>query len=128
MPTGLGVLAKCGIDAITTWGESWSAVTTMLPFSDESIANTIGQIEDNSLEGNAGKRAADQGLIELAGALNGDLDYYNFGEIFTAAMGVDTSGVYTFEDDLGDMIRCEFEKSVARWRVDSAKINRMVLE
>jgi len=122
MPTGLGVLAKCGVVAGSSWGEAWSAVTAMVPFSDEAIAETIGQIEDNSLEGSAGKRASDQGLIELNGALNADIDYYNFGPIWKAAFGVDTSEVYTFEDELGDMLRMEFEKSVSRWRIDSLKI------
>lgn len=128
MSTGLGTAAKCGLKELSTWTDSWSAVDTMIPIDSESIETTINQIEDMGLEGSAAKRESAQGIIELAGTLSGTLDYSNWGSILQAAFGVDTAGVYTFEDNLGDIIALELEKSVSRWRVSHAKIQRLSIE
>lgn len=127
MSTGLGFLSKCGIKTGIAWDDAWAAVDTMIPFSDESIIKTIQRVDSIALEGKAGKRVGKQGLIEVAGALNGDLDYYNWGGILEAALGTDTAGVYTFADSNTKIIRMEFEKSVSRWRIKSAKVNKMTI-
>ncbi|HUX54261.1 MAG TPA: phage tail tube protein [Williamwhitmania sp.] len=127
MPDGIGVLSKCGIKEASAWGEAWSAVDTMLPINDESLITTIQRIETMALEGVAGRRVGKQGLVEVAGALNSDLDYYNFGSILEAAMGTDTTGVYTLADNNTKIIKIEFEKAVSRWRINSAKIQKMTI-
>lgn len=128
MATGLGTLAKIGVGTPASWGVAWSAVDTLIPATKESITNNIQMIENEVLEAKASKRNPDLGLVEIGGAFEFDLDYYNMAMILRAAMGVATGTVYTFEDDLGDMLRLEIEKSVSRWRIDSLKIQRLVIE
>lgn len=128
MPTGLGTLAKIAVGTVSTWGDVWSAVNTLIPATEESITHEIQMIENAVLEGKASKRTADLGLVVIGGGFKTDLDYYNSGALLTAAMGVATGTVYTFEDNLGDILRMEIEKSVSRWRINSLKIQRMVIE
>jgi hypothetical protein len=128
MSTGSGVLAKCGISTPATWGAVWAAVSVPLPFDSESIDQAIEQLEDQALEGVAGQRAPEQGLIKIAGALIGDMDYYNWGSMLKAAFGAEaSSGVFTFADDLAEIRRIEFEKSVSRWRIDSFMVEQCII-
>ncbi len=126
MPIGLGAVAKCGIKTgLTSWGQVWSPVDTMIPFSEESIEETIEMLENTAIEGSAGMRAPSQGMIKIPGTLKGQLDYYNWSGLIEAAMGAVSSGVHTFVDNLTKIIRLEFEKSVSRWRFDGVMINTM---
>jgi len=128
MSTGLGITAKCGVKTLSLWTDSWSAVDTMIPIDSEGVETTINQIEDMCLEGSAARRESAQGIIELGGGMNGTLDYNNWDTILTAAFGSASSGVYTFEDNLGDVLGIEFEKNVSRWRISNAKIQRLSIE
>jgi len=127
MSTGKGVMAECGISTPASWGADWAAVSAALPFDEESISETIEWLEDNALEGKASRRAPDSGLIKVAGLLKGDLDYYNWGSMIKAAMGAESSEVYTFADELEEIRRIEFEKQISRWRIDSFKVEQMII-
>jgi len=127
MATGKGVLTQCGISTPASWGASWAAVDTAIPFDEEGIEEAIEVLEDAALEGKAGKRAPDQGLIKIAGSLSGDLDYYNWGSLIKAAMGAESGGVYTLSDELDEMRRIEFDKGVSRHRLDSFKVEQMII-
>lgn len=126
MPTGLGATAKCGIKTgLSSWGEAWSAVDTLIPFTEESVGQTIERLDDMALEGTPGMRAPDQGLIKVPGNLKGELDYYNWGGLIEAAMGSVGSGVYDLVNDLTKIFRMELEKQVSRWRFDGVMVNTM---
>ena len=100
MTTALGILAKCGIKECSSWGEVWSAVDTLIPFTAESITKQAELIEDMVLEGTAGKRAPNRGLIKVPGTLDFELDFYNCGKLLEMAMGSESRGVYGLVDDL----------------------------
>ena len=70
---GTGILSKAGCALNSAWGDAWAAVTDLLPFSAESVEKTINRIDDVSLTGVAGMKKADQGLVAVAGELNGNL-------------------------------------------------------
>ncbi len=127
MSAGTGILAKCGIGSVATWGETWNAVTDLIPFTSESIEKMIARIEDASLTGIGGQKKGDAGLITVEGDLEGELDYYNWGKILEAALGSVAAGVYDITDSLDKIIRMEFEKTVSRWRIGSAKIDKIAI-
>jgi len=131
MGTGIGVLSKMGIGAITSWNPAYSAVTVPVPLTSENIVANWQRIDWQSLVGYAGKYASQQGPLLVRGETAHDLDYYNFGALIKAAMGAESSGTYTITDQLnasGNYLRMEFDKGVSRWRVPSCKINKMVIE
>jgi len=131
MPSGLGAISKCGIVYMTapdTWGAAWSAVSSLVPFTRESITSEWQRIQDLNLTGSPGKKESAKGPLVVRGELEGELDYYNFEYILRAAMGSSSGGVYSLTDTLQSnehCLRIEFEKGVSRWRIGSAKINRM---
>lgn len=125
MSFGSGVLGKCGCGSVSSWGDSWSAVTDLLPFKSEGIEKTIEKIENMSLQGVGGKIKADQGLIRVGGDLPGHLDYANWGKVLEAALGSVAAGVYSIQDTNAKIIRLEFEKSISRWRLGSVKIEEL---
>ncbi len=127
MPEGIGVLSKAGIKACTSWGESWSAVNEQIPFNDESIKQQIEWNENNCLEGSAGRRSPDGGLIKIDGPFKADFDYYNFDTLLEMALGAAAGTVFTIADDLSKIFRMEIEKSVSRWRYDGAMIDMFSL-
>ena len=127
MTTALGILAKCGIKECSSWGEVWSAVDTLIPFTAESITKQAELIEDMVLEGTAGKRAPNRGLIKVPGTLDFELDFYNCGKLLEMAMGSESSGVYDLVDDLDKIFRMEFDKQVSRWRYDGVMVDSLQL-
>ena len=124
---GTGILSKCGVGLNASWGAAWTAVDTLIPFSSESLEKTIAKIDDASLTGIGGMKKADAGLISLPGDLSGDLDYYNWGKVLEAALGSVATGVYDIVDTNSKVLRLEFEKVTSRWRIGSAKVNRLVI-
>ncbi len=131
MSNSVGVLTKMGVGAIAAWNPAYSAVTIPVPLVSENIVANWQRFDWQSLVGAAGKQASLQGPLVVRGDTVHDLDYFNFGAMLKAAMGYNSTSIYTLTDQLnatGNYLRMEFDKGVSRWRVPTTKIDRMVIE
>jgi len=124
-----GPLTTVGIGSHTSWAAAWSVPTVAFAVTDESIAKLVNQIDYLLYEGNAAMRAPENGLIEVDGALEFVADYNNMDLLLTAFFGRvgPAPGVYTFEDNLDDILRIEIDKGYRRYRIGSFKANSLEL-
>jgi len=131
MSLGQGFLSTAGIKAETSWGEAWAAVDTAIPYLNESLVSTYDRSADVSLLGSAGMAQDEATIQNVSGDISFYLDYeLNHGIILKAALGAESSDVYTLTDTLqasGNMFRIEFDKSVSRWRAAGCKVNNLTL-
>ena len=129
MPESTGHASVCQMGVAASWGAAWSAPTIAIPFLSETFEREINKIPYDVLNGLAGRRQADMGVVRVNGDLVCALDYDNFTSLIKGAMGEETAGVITLSDSEHIQIRrMQFDKQTTRWRLGSVKFHRMVIE
>lgn len=128
MADALGLKAKMGIKAVTTWGAAYAAVDTAIPFVNESITRNFNRVERSALLGYGGREASSQGVQTCQGTVNFELDYNNFIPILKQAMGAESGGVLTITESVDALyLWLEFEKQVSRYRCGAAKATKFTI-
>lgn len=120
----LGFLGKMGVKDVSLWATAYSAVDNAVPFLSESFTVNYERIQIESLIGSGGKEPSEQGNQSIPGTTEHELDFDNFLEILTHAIGSEAAGTITLENRLQNALWLEFEKQTARYRFGASRCTK----
>jgi hypothetical protein len=139
MPTGQGTLSRCALGVESTWGAG-VAVTELIPFTSESIARTIAQLQSEYIDGYAGRRRMYNSIVSPAGGLEFEMiwDEITGGIIglerlikgsmgASARDGSNNLNKYYFAEDIAASYTIAFNKLVSVWEAQGCKINALII-
>lgn len=126
---GRGYAGACVGYEESAWGTNPGSGQIKLPLVSETLTRNLDMIEQTLKNGyTAARRKPLQVYEKVAGSTVFELDYHNCGSIFEAAFGTDTSGVFTFADELTKSMTLIIDKGgVQRYTYLGGMINTMRL-
>lgn len=123
-----GAKVKAGYIDTAAWGDTWSAVTALLPVVSENLSVNYERLRSQALIGQAAAHESEIGRIMVAGDIVLELDYNNGHALFEHALGAVSSGTYTPTNDIEDYFHFEVDKGTKRYRFYSCAVNQVAIE
>ncbi len=124
-----GYATKIGIKLGQTWGASWVAVDTVIPFVSENLTSKFDELRSEALIGQASEQEFSLGTQIVAGDVVMEVPYGIAGvaELLSYGFGSYSSGAITLADSLsGKVFNLEIDKVQNRYRFAGCMISKIV--